>query len=69
MRMATAEIDELKDDLRHAEQMLAKSLHDKDAAQALLANRGRTLDNLNAQLQQRDQESLKKDQMFRSLEQ
>lgn len=32
MRIATAEIDELKDDLKHAEQMLAKSLHEKETA-------------------------------------
>ena len=68
MRMANAEIDDLKDGLRYAEHMLAKSLHDKEAAQAQLRDRGGSLEALSAKLRQRDEENVRKDQMFRSLE-
>lgn len=69
IRMAGAEIDDLKDGLRHAELMLAKSLHEKEQATAQLRDRGNTLEDLSAKLRQRDEESIRKDQMFRTLEQ
>ena len=68
-RLANAEISELKDGLRYAEHMLAKSLHDKEQAQAQLRDRGQSLEHLSAKLRQRDEDSIRKDQMFRSLEQ
>lgn len=68
MKLAHAEIDELKEGLRYAEQMLAKSLQDKEVAQAELASRGKTVEELGAKLRWRDEESLKKDEMFRNLE-
>lgn len=68
MKLANAEIDELRDGLRYAEQMLAKSLQEKEAAQAELLDRGKSVEELGAKLRWRDEESLKKDQMFRNLE-
>ena len=48
--------------------MLAKSLQEKEAAQAELQDRGKSVEALGAKLRWRDEESLKKDQMFRNLE-
>lgn len=69
LKLANAEIDELKDGLRYAELMLAKNLQEKEVAQAELRDRGQSLDVLSAKLRQRDEDSLRKDQMFRNLEQ
>ena len=69
IKLATAEIEELRDGLRYAEHMLAKSVQEKELAQVELLNRGKSLDELSAKLRLRDEESVKKDQMFRGLEQ
>lgn len=68
LKLANAEIDELKDGLHYAEQMLAKSLQEKEMAQAEMRDRGQSLEVLSAKLRQRDDESLRKDQMFRQIE-
>ena len=49
--------------------MLAKSLQEKERAQVELQDRGQSLEALSAKLRQRDKESLRKDEMFRTLEQ
>ena len=49
--------------------MLAKSMFEKEQAQVELKNRGQSLEALSAKLRMRDEESLRKDEMFRSLEQ
>lgn len=69
IKLANAEIGELKDGLHFAEQMLAKSLQEKERAQVELQDRGQSLEALSAKLRQRDEEGLRKDEMFRTLEQ
>ena len=44
IKLANAEIDELRDGLHYAEQMLAKSVQEKEMAQVELLNRGKSLD-------------------------
>jgi hypothetical protein len=44
IKLANAEIDELRDGLQYAEQMLAKSVQEKEMARVELLNRGKSLD-------------------------
>ena len=48
---------------------MAKSLHEKERVQVELQDRGQTLEALSAKLRQRDEDSVWKDEMFRTLEQ
>lgn len=51
IKLANAEIDELKDGLRYAEHMLSKSLAEKEQAQVQLRDRGQSVEALSAKLQ------------------
>ena len=67
MRVMAAEIEELKESLRYAEYMLAKTLQEKEHVSEQRADMHVSLEQMGAQMRVRDQESIEKEMMFRDL--